>query len=491
VEAVGLRGSDGAKWYQSRNSLLSGAERRENIMLPRRERQSPDPEDREVRRRGRPAGNPEMERQMRDLRARLEEMETAQRRGVGAGEFSDSEVEEEAGHAEEVTAEDASTERLIKAIARMSSKTKMDIPAYEGSLDAEELLDWIRALDTYFDYEDIEEDKKVRHAVTKLKGHAALWWDELQADRRSKGKQKIKSWDRMIAKMKAKFIPRDYQITLFRRMQNLRQKMMMVKEYTEEFYRLNIRAGHRESDDEKVARYLNGLRYDIQDELSMATIRTVEDAYQMALKAEEKLSRKQGQRGRGRSQPRGKAVAQDKYQKPKEEWKRPQGRIERGGTSQRQQYAEPRRQHTEQGGGYADANTFPRTRGRGRGRGGIITCFTCGKDGHKAVDCPDRKTDRGESHIAEAHRRDVEDEDTGSGKSLTVHKVLLTPEKEVEDTAQRTRLFRTTCKTKDRKCKVIVDSGSTDNLVSTEMVEKLELETIDHPSPYKVSWLQK
>jgi hypothetical protein len=160
---------------------------------------------------------------MRDLRARLEEMETAQRHGVGTGEFSDSEVEEEAGHDEgEVIAEDASTERLIKAIARMSLKTKMDIPVYERNLDAEELLDWIRALDTYFDYEDIEEDKKVRHDVTKLKGHVALWWDELQADRHCKGKQKIKSWDRMIAKMKAKFIPRDYQITLFRRMQNLR-----------------------------------------------------------------------------------------------------------------------------------------------------------------------------------------------------------------------------------------------------------------------------
>jgi hypothetical protein len=142
---------------------------------------------------------------------------------------------------------------------------------------------------------------------------------------------------RMIAKMKAKFIPRDYQITLFRHMQNLRQKLMTVKEYTEEFYRLNIRAGHRESDDEKVARYLNGLRYDIQDELSMLTIRTVEDAYQMALKAEEKLSRKQGQRGRGRSQPRGKAVAQERIQKPKEEWQRPQGKAERGGTSQQRQ----------------------------------------------------------------------------------------------------------------------------------------------------------
>jgi hypothetical protein len=241
-------------------------------MPPRRERQLPDPEDREVRRRGRPTGNPEMERQMRDLRARFEEMETTQRRGVGAGDLSDSEVEEEARHAEEVTTEDASTERLIKAIARMGAKAKMDILVYEGSMDAEELLDWIRALDTYFDYEEIEEDKKVRHAVTQLKGHATLWWDELQADRRSKGKQKIKSWGRMIAKMKAKFIPRDYQITLFRRMQNLRQKLMTVKEYTEEFYKLNIRAGHRESDDEKVARYLNGLRYDIQDELSMVTI---------------------------------------------------------------------------------------------------------------------------------------------------------------------------------------------------------------------------
>ena len=101
----------------------------------------------------------------------------------------------------------------------------------------------------------------------------------------------------MIANMKAKFIPRDYQITLFKRMQNLRQKLMTVKEYTEEFYNLNIRAGHQESDDEKEARYLNGLRYDIQDELSMVTIRKVEDAYHMALKSEEKMRRKQGQRG--------------------------------------------------------------------------------------------------------------------------------------------------------------------------------------------------
>ena len=84
---------------------------------------------------------------------------------------------------------------------------------------------------------------------------------------------------------------------------------MTVKEYTKGFYLINIRAGHRESDDEKVTRYMNGLRYDIQDEISMMTIRNVEDAYQMALKAEEKLARKKGQRGRGRRQNRGKTIA--------------------------------------------------------------------------------------------------------------------------------------------------------------------------------------
>jgi hypothetical protein len=59
---------------------------------------------------------------------------------------------------------------------------------------------------------------------------------------------------------------------------------MTVKEYTEEFYRLNIRASHRESDDEKITRYMNGLRYEIHDEMSMVTIITVEYSYQICKK---------------------------------------------------------------------------------------------------------------------------------------------------------------------------------------------------------------
>jgi rubrerythrin len=68
-------------------------------------------------------------------------MEATQRRTASSGDPSDSEGEVEVKQEGEVAAEDAANERLIKAIARMSSKTKMDIPTYEGNLDEKELLD--------------------------------------------------------------------------------------------------------------------------------------------------------------------------------------------------------------------------------------------------------------------------------------------------------------------------------------------------------------
>jgi hypothetical protein len=145
-------------------------------------------------------------------------METTQRRTVDTGDINEDERENEVGAEEEVVVKDVAKERLFKVVARIRAKEKMDILMYEGNLDIEDLLDWFRALDKYIDYEYMEEDKKVKHVFTRLKGRATLFRDELQANRGCKGKQRIKIWDRMVIKMKANFIPRDYQINLFRRM---------------------------------------------------------------------------------------------------------------------------------------------------------------------------------------------------------------------------------------------------------------------------------
>jgi hypothetical protein len=161
---------------------------------------------------------------------------------------------------------------------------------------------------------------------------------------------------------------------------------MTVKEYIEDFYKLNIRTEQREKDEEKGVRYINGLRYEIQDEISMMSIRTVEDAYEFSLNAEEKLARKQIQRGRGTSQVsnKGKGVSHERAQKSKDETEKPHSHSKRGGSSRGRQ----------DGG---------RSSSRGRGRGGEVRCYTYGKAGHKSWECPERKKEgEGEAHISEA-----------------------------------------------------------------------------------------
>ena len=75
-------------------------------------------------------------------------------------------------------------------------------------------------LDKYFEYDEVEDDKKVMLVVTKLRGHASLWWDSVQAKRRRKNKPLINSWDRMVSNMRAKFSPKYYQLSLYMKMQN-------------------------------------------------------------------------------------------------------------------------------------------------------------------------------------------------------------------------------------------------------------------------------
>jgi hypothetical protein len=48
----------------------------------------------------------------------------------------------------------------------------------------------------------------------------------------------------------------------------------------------------------------------------------------------------------------------------------------------------------------------------------VVKCFTCGKSGHKSDEFPDKNKESGETHIAEAQRRDVEAEDVEGGRSL-------------------------------------------------------------------------
>ena len=63
----------------------------------------------------------------------------------------------------------------------------------------------------------------------------------------------------MVDKLKKQFIPIDYELDLFKKMQGLKQVGKSVQEYMEEFHQLLIRSGHAEENKEKVVCYLSGL----------------------------------------------------------------------------------------------------------------------------------------------------------------------------------------------------------------------------------------
>ena len=59
-------------------------------------------------------------------------------------------------------------------LMKASNKPRFEVPMYEGNLNVEELMEWINALIKYFDFEEIEDKKKVKYATTRLKGHASI-----------------------------------------------------------------------------------------------------------------------------------------------------------------------------------------------------------------------------------------------------------------------------------------------------------------------------
>nr|GMD80502.1 Asp_protease_2 domain-containing protein [Ipomoea batatas] len=90
--------------------------------------------------------------------------------------------------------------------------------------------------------------------------------------------------------MTSRFLPPDYQQQLFQRYQNCSQGSRNVNEYTEEFYRLGARCNLSETPEQQTARYINGLRFNIRERMTLAPVWFVDEAFNMAIKAENILT---------------------------------------------------------------------------------------------------------------------------------------------------------------------------------------------------------
>ena len=79
--------------------------------------------------------------QLRQIAARLDAMEIAQRRGAHLKDVSDDEVATP-NHNPKLK-EDPDEERLLRVLSRAHSKHTMEVVPYEGKLDNNVFYDWI------------------------------------------------------------------------------------------------------------------------------------------------------------------------------------------------------------------------------------------------------------------------------------------------------------------------------------------------------------
>lgn len=150
--------------------------------------------------------------EIRILVAHLEVVEAGRRRDPKI----DDDSEEETEAAIDGPEGESPKVILLRSVLVARSKTKPELPTYDICLPIKVLLDWINEMDKYFECEEVSEDHRVRFVATKLKGHAALCWDNVENERKRLNKLPIKTWPRMVAKLKGRFLLKDYHIALHR-----------------------------------------------------------------------------------------------------------------------------------------------------------------------------------------------------------------------------------------------------------------------------------
>ncbi|KAJ9547219.1 hypothetical protein OSB04_019762 [Centaurea solstitialis] len=112
-----------------------------------------------------------------------------------------------------------------------------------------------KGVERVFDYKQTTEENKVKIVALKLRKYASTWWSNTCLKRERAGKEKIRTWPKMKAKMKQKFQPTYHVPQSFSQLQSLKQGTGTVEEYSREFEYLLMKCDVPEDDPQTLVRY--------------------------------------------------------------------------------------------------------------------------------------------------------------------------------------------------------------------------------------------
>ena len=147
-------------------------------------------------------------------------------------------------------------------------------------------MEWLQTIERIFEFKEIADEKRVKLVALKLRKYASLWWTNLLTKRVRQGKGKIGTWEKMKAKLKARFLPPNYIQNNYSLVHQLTQGSMSVEEYTREFEKLLIKCDLQEAEEQTIVRYLGGLDPKYAHVVELQTYSTFDEVCVLAHKVE-------------------------------------------------------------------------------------------------------------------------------------------------------------------------------------------------------------
>ncbi|KAI0505034.1 hypothetical protein KFK09_015991 [Dendrobium nobile] len=271
------------------------------------------------------------------------------------------------------------------------------------------------------------------------------------------------------------------------RYQHCTQGTRSVSEYTEEFNRLSAKNDLNETANQLVARYIGGLKDNIQDQLELNAVWSIPQAVNLAMKIEMQHSRK------------------SRFPYSRRHWQEPSNAVTKSTPHPPIRSSPPTPSNTAAGPSTVpvDGRNTPKPKTTNSAnpyaKPSTLKCFRCFQPGHKSNECPQRQ----QVHIAEPED-DINRDESDGDKERTdeevladegepfigvMEKLLLAPRQ--SNSSQRHAIFKTRCTISGKVCDLLVDSGCTENIVSKSLVQGLQLKTTKLTHPYKISWVKK
>ena len=285
------------------------------------------------------------------------------------------------------------------------------------------------------------------------------------------GEPPITQWVVMKAKFQEKYIPPSYKSQLFSTMINLKQMTLSVAEYSAKFEESRLRCSefHVEDRFDVCTCFVNGLRFDIQRMVKLHAPYTIEDAYQKALKVE-------------------------KFNRPSSFAHTSQSKSQ-SMSSNDNTYANNIRSQE-----FSLLNSLPiASLIDSKASNSSIVYHKCHLKGQIASRCPQRalaldveqsSLEDEEDQIVDPldYSSDEDDlhEDYDDDACVSVVRCVLSTIVNNQNW-KRTSIFHTVIQSGDKKCKLVIDGGSSMNVVSKDAIKLLNLKVEPHLNPLRVA----